>query len=284
VVCDPGAISNSRVNGLLAGVSKAVPEIIGAANQEASQQVDRVTATATTAIEDLFHNIRTYNAKIRQAFNLIWREDPDASSGKIEAAIVKNPSKTLAAFRRALKSSALITAEMRAWEMSLGDAPRLRPLRIHRVVKAVTMVFSGDLEEKGVDVRWGRCEEEIYADSDAVITALTHLIDNTVKYICPDSPLVYEYEVSDKYVDLLIEQLSAYIHPEEREAIWTRGARGREASNLAPGKGTGLGTIREILERCGATIDLEAGVLCKVNSKGKFAKNIFKIKFPRPPS
>jgi signal transduction histidine kinase len=258
VVCsDDSGSSNRRMNTQLRATAQLVDNALLHVAENVGANLRSQAELDARRVGGLMHNLVTYNAKSRQALELIIPEADLAHAGDKRVAVEKALQGSLAtsadSVLKVIKNLALTSAEFRVWNYlySPKGPPRLeaRPRAFHKLVKLATNVFWPDLIAKGVRVDFGYCDCDVFVDFDSFLAALTHLLGNAAKYALPDGTIRYEYEEQPDHVTLTVDGVSLYVHPDERQSIWKDEVRGREAmASTAQGTGLGLGIIRQLLQ------------------------------------
>ncbi len=107
----------------------------------------------------------------------------------------------------------------------------------------------------------------VLGQEDALRILLTNLIDNAIRYAPEGGEVAVRVQASDANVSLVVQDNGPGIAADERERVFDRFYRGRDAA--AGGSGLGLAIVRQIVQMAGGTIALTAtdqarGVLVQV--------------------
>lgn len=97
----------------------------------------------------------------------------------------------------------------------------------------------------------------VLGQEDALRILLTNLIDNAIRYTAPSGRVDVSVQPSDANVQLIVRDNGPGIAPDERERVFDRFYRGRDAA--AGGSGLGLAIVRQISEMHGGSVTLSAG-------------------------
>lgn len=97
----------------------------------------------------------------------------------------------------------------------------------------------------------------VLGQEDALRILLTNLIDNAIRYTAPSGRVDVSVQPSDANVQLIVQDNGPGIAPDERERVFDRFYRGRDAA--AGGSGLGLAIVRQISEMHGGSVTLSAG-------------------------
>ena len=90
---------------------------------------------------------------------------------------------------------------------------------------------------------------------DALRILLTNLIDNAIRYTAPGGRVDVSVQQSNASVHLIVEDNGPGIPADERERVFDRFYRGRDAA--AGGSGLGLAIVRQIVEMHGGSVTLQ---------------------------
>jgi two-component system OmpR family sensor kinase len=91
---------------------------------------------------------------------------------------------------------------------------------------------------------------------DALRILLTNLVDNAIRYTEPGGRVQVSVRSTDATVQLAVQDTGPGIPPDERERVFDRFYRGRDAA--AGGSGLGLAIVRQIASLHGANVALSA--------------------------
>jgi signal transduction histidine kinase len=98
----------------------------------------------------------------------------------------------------------------------------------------------------------------VYADPIRIGQVVTNLLDNARKYGTPGSMVTIRVRRADDHAVVTVDNDGPEIAPEERESVFERFYRGRDArSSGTPGIGLGLHLSRRLVEAHGGQIRLE---------------------------
>ena len=113
-------------------------------------------------------------------------------------------------------------------------------------------------ENKGVDLGLAQSDADVtvVGDRDALLTMLTNLIDNAIRYTPAGGRVDVSVLRTEHGAAVEVTDSGPGIPPEERERVFDRFYRRAESG--MPGSGLGLAIVRSIAERHGATVQLES--------------------------
>lgn len=97
-------------------------------------------------------------------------------------------------------------------------------------------------------------------DRQRLTQAMMNLMRNAVEHTAPEVPVALGSNASGGYVRLWVRDEGPGIHPEERERLFERFARGRTGRRTTGGAGLGLAIVKTIVNAHGGRIDLESNL------------------------
>lgn len=102
----------------------------------------------------------------------------------------------------------------------------------------------------------------IAADKGLVAKAISHLIDNAIKYSPERTSVIISTVLEPEYVRVTVEDRGYGIPKEEQEKIWQKFYRIAREGHDKEEESTGLGLalVKEIVERHGGLVDVESEV------------------------
>jgi hypothetical protein len=208
----------------------------------------------------LLHNLISLNAHIiQEIYSLVPQDDlANKQSGHLAMVenIIKSNTKDVAiAVLRILKSSASMKTEFSVFNKLFNDNPNLRRSshEVHKVLMNVFYLFFSDFTDKGVlvDVRPSKLKATF--DYELVHVALYYIIENTAKYILPNTKLIVTCEDAVATVLISFRMKSIQVKENEVDAIFEDGYSGEVPRKTGQsGKGIGMNRVAKI-------IDLNAG-------------------------
>ena len=285
-LCTDEAIKSSR---LFREKIRAFSEIIPSVTQARKE----ATRQASDDVHRFIHNLITLNARTIQAihrvvpqedFNQENREDLiKAVSNKLSLSI----DQTVLLVINILKNANLEKTEFAVYAKFLEKEPAsLNSHPIHKIVMLVLNTYWWEvLKEKDVSVRVGDCRENVLVDYEIIVASLVHLLDNTTKYILPESQLKISFETTSDAVNLVLDMISLRIHADEIDSIFCEGFSGKEPQKIGlQGEGRGLYIVDRLLALTNSAIKVERDV----NKERRvsrmsfdFENNIFRLSMPR---
>ena len=99
-----------------------------------------------------------------------------------------------------------------------------------------------------------RAAVSIIGHDDALRILITNLVDNAIRYTAPDGRVQVSVQPGDATVQLIVRDTGPGIPDDERERVFDRFYRGRDAA--AGGSGLGLAIVRQIASLHGGSVAL----------------------------
>jgi signal transduction histidine kinase len=185
-----------------------------------------------------------------------------------------------------IKNVNLIKAEFDVYDMLSVKNPTLEFFthNPHKLTLLVLSPFWLELIEKGIKINISECKGEVYVDYRSVSVALSHIFENTSKYICRNTTLNINYVENNGFIIINFEMISLKIKPEEKDKIFEDNYSGDYAkSTTLAGSGLGMSIVKKLTELNRGEIIVEIDTDEKLREKVMgipYEKNIFKIKLP----
>ncbi|UJD81974.1 hypothetical protein FS595_20545 [Serratia rubidaea] len=234
-----------------------VSNIYRKAKEEAKQHVNR-----------LIHNLVTLNGHIiQEVYSIIPQEImQDKRAGwreRIMEQVANDPYDASLSLVHIAKNTLKMKTEIDVYNALLSETPKisLRNHHIHRVLMNVVYVFFPEFTDKGIRVEVSESNDTVYIDYETFQVAVYHLIENSVKYIKPESKLsiLFNKNPSTKKISITFRMISLAIRPDEVEKIFIEGYSGEMAkvSNRA-GSGIGMHRARTLLSHNNANLRIVA--------------------------
>lgn len=227
-----------------------------------------IRGEAQIHVNRLVHNLVTLNAhNIQEVYSIIPQEVMQDKKNKWRERIVEHVSKDTyeasLAFVRIAKNTLKMKTEIDVYNALLSGKPNItiRSHELHRVLMNVLYVFFPDFTDKGVYVSVSESNAKANIDYETFQVAVYHIIENTVKYIRPDSELkiIIEKSHASKKSSISLIMNSLQINPDEIEKIFEEGYSGSVAKrSQRAGSGIGLARVKELLGYNGAELRIDA--------------------------
>lgn len=264
-----------------------------------SEYLGEITTIRSKLVHDiqadnrrLIHNITSLNAhNIQELYSVVQEEKISHDYRKIKETVIsfieKDAEAVADAFLRIAKNSIAMKSEFTVFRKLDGGASNLQK-QIHlirKVILTVLHVFYQDFKEKDVHVLIDECNKALNFDFETMRVALHHIVDNTAKYIKPESQLRIKFtEDNDKKCfSVLFDMISLEINNSEVSDIINEGYSGINAKKCGKnGDGLGLAIVKKILKLNDAKLIIknnQAPAYRKVIDGIAYEHNIFEIKF-----
>ncbi len=238
----------------------------------------------------LIHNLTTLNAhNIQEIYSLIPQDSVSRKMGEqislVENIVKEEPRETALTLLRMAKNNAAMKTEFSVFKNLFESNPKLNMVNhnIHKVLMNVFYLFFPDFTDKGVKVTVSSSTETAYFDYESIHVSLYHLIENSAKYIKPNTILNVSIERVNEYVAIIFDMISTEIKESEKELIFEEGFSGDLSTRTAKaGSGIGLSRARKIIELNNGSINVipqprTAEVVMGIT----FQKNLFAVNLPR---
>ncbi len=125
-------------------------------------------------------------------------------------------------------------------------APQPEPLLLSRLVKAAIQELEQQAQRDRFQVSAPAHELPVFADRELILTGLSQLVDNALKYSLPASLIEVGLSVQETAVTLSIRSQRLVVAPADRERIFERFYRAPGAQHCSTGTGLGLSIVKTI--------------------------------------
>jgi len=242
-------------------------------------------------VKRLVHNLVTLNAhNIQEVYSIIPQEIMQDKRNRWRERVVeqveKDPYDASLSLVRIAKNSLKIKTEIDVYNTLLSGKPNivLRSHELHRVLMNVLYVFFPDFTDKGVNVKVAESKVRAQLDYETFQVAIYHLIENTAKYIKPDTILdiKIQKDPETKNTSITFAMNSLAIEQLEIEKIFEEGYSGIIAKKCQrSGSGIGLARVKELLSYNNASIKVDAKFETARHAilEHVYQDNIFSINF-----
>lgn len=182
-------VARAKAEILLNGIP-SVQDVYRKAKEEAKQHVNR-----------LIHNLVTLNGHIiQEVYSIIPQEVmQDKRAGwrdRIKEQVAADPYDASLSLVNIAKNTLKMKAEIDVYNALLSEHPKiaLRNHSIHRVLMNVVYVFFPEFTDKGIRVEVAESNDTVHIDYETFQVAIYHLVENSVKYIKPNSRLIISFD------------------------------------------------------------------------------------------
>lgn len=235
-----GAMSPLLATALASLIAMAV-ERVHSIERESRFRAARDSEQLRTAVLDaLAHDFKTPLTTIRAA-----------SSGLLEIAPLTGPQRELVTMidDESDRLSRLTTRLLRAAKLESQEVKvRRQSLVVADVVSSVVKNMQSSLASHRLQVTYGDGIGSVSADPELCSAALTHLLDNAIKYSDPGSPIQVSVNGVPDEVVIAVKNAGPVIPVSERQRIFDRFYRSPAAQHGAPGSGLGLSVAKRFIE------------------------------------
>jgi two-component system sensor histidine kinase KdpD len=204
---------------------------------EAARQSDQLR---TAVLDALAHAFKTPLTAIRAA-----------SSGLLEAGSL-GPAETELVSLIDDESVHLTELSTRLLQTARLEGAALPVRREHRrlteVIDKTLGSFPQNFAGHAMDVRVSSLDAFVYGNFDLIVTALTQLIDNAIKYSDAGSAITIRADATAEEVVFSVHNYGPAIRAEDRERVFERFYRSPGTEHRAPGTGLGLSVTKKVAE------------------------------------
>lgn len=253
-----------------------------------------VTATIKdeqVRVNRLIHNLKSLNAHIiQELYSVIPQELFISNYSKkktielIQETIKDHSLDAAKAFLRIAKFNTGVKAEFSVYDKLLKNDVQLNPMyhKLRDVLMLVLHMFFADFADKHVYVEVNNYFEKAYIDFESVYVAFYHIIENSTKYVCPNTEIEVSFQIEENMHLVTFSMRSFYLYPQDVEKIFDDGYSGilAKQTELA-GHGLGMFRAKQLLLKNNSTIVFNPGTI-KYNYDGiDYADNRIIVKLPR---
>jgi two-component system sensor histidine kinase KdpD len=225
----------------LASLSAMALERARVLQKELRAQADRQTEqTRASVLDALAHEFKTPLAVARAASSgLLALGGLSKLQAECVAVIDQQAKKLDDLASRLLRSADLESAEFK---------PRREAVLFSTLARAAVRKLEPEADRKRVRVFAPSGEIPVFADRELILTSITQLVDNAVKYSEPGSPIDVTFTVKETRVVLTVRSKGLVVARADHERIFERFYRAPETRHLPSGTGLGLSIVKKIVE------------------------------------
>jgi two-component system, OmpR family, sensor histidine kinase KdpD len=236
-----GAEMNKLAATALASLSGIALERVRALQEENRAQAARQTEQLRTSVLDaLAHQFKTPLTIARTA-----------SSGLLAVGGLSELQMELAATfdQQARKLDDIATRLLGAAAPDSDDLkPHRQPLLFSDLVRAAIDELDSPAERERFQVAAPGGEIPIFADRKLILTSVSQLVDNAIKYSEPKSAIQVRLTVQGARMVLTMRNKGLVIAPADRELVFERFYRAPHTQHMPAGTGLGLSIVKRIVE------------------------------------
>lgn len=219
-------------------------------------------------VSDAAHELRSPLTALQLQLQLVERENDFSKRAEFTADLKRGLDRMTHTIHQLL---VLARAEPDAMEYSVDE------INMVQLLGQVIVDLNPLAEAKKVDVGMIKKEDKvlIFADSDALRSLASNLIENSIRYTPTNGKVDVSVGVENNQPYLEVEDTGPGIPEEDRNRVFDRFYR-REGT-LEPGSGLGLAIVKAVADNLGATIHLSdaslGGLAVRVVFKEPVKKN-----------
>jgi two-component system sensor histidine kinase KdpD len=151
--------------------------------------------------------------------------------------------------RQARKLDELASRLLRSADLdSVAYKPQPEPVLFSILANAAIEKFDPPMDRVRVHVLEPAHETPVLADREMILTSISQLIDNAVKYSEPDSPIDVTFTVKETQVVLTVKSKGLVVARADRDRVFERFYRAPDTRYLPSGTGLGLSIVKKIVE------------------------------------
>ena len=209
--------------------------------KELRAQADRQTEqTRASVLDALAHEFKTPLAVARAASSgLLALGGLSQLQAECVAVIDQQARKLDDLASRLLRSADLESAEFK---------PQRKALLLSALAQAAIRKLESGSDRQRVRVFAPIDETPVLADHELILTSITQLVDNAVKYSEPGSPIGITFTTKDAQMVLTVKSKGLVISRADCERVFERFYRAPETRHLPSGTGLGLSIVKKIVE------------------------------------
>lgn len=212
-------------------------------------QNDLVNSHSET-IEEFIHNVVSLNTySIQDLFFLIPQstltENINKQADIVKEIIKEKPNVAATTLLNLIKYNLATKVEFSVFERTLKPSAFVSKsaFPIRPILLSILQIFIQDFEKCKIEVSLDACERSLNIDYDSLFVSLYYLMDNSIKYCCPNTKykIIFKQEAND--FAILFIMISIKITENDLKNITTRGFRSENAQRLNV-EGSGIGMYR----------------------------------------
>ena len=239
-------------------------------------------------VHRLIHNLKSLNAHcIQELYSIVPQHLLMRNISKtldIVQNTIENHSRDAAkGFLRIAKYNTGVKAEFSIYDKLLNNNVRLNPQyhNIRDVLMIVLHMFFGDFTDNGVYVEVDNYYEKAYMDFESIHVALYHIIENSTKYVCPNTKVEVHFRLDGKNNVITFSMRSLYLYPDDIKNIFNDGYSGILAKQIGKaGHGLGMYRAKQLLLKNNSTIEFVPGTIIYKKDGIDYADNMIIVKIP----
>jgi signal transduction histidine kinase len=239
--------------------------------------------------EEFIHNVTSLHTySIQQLFYLIPQailtENISKQHDVVKTIIQEKSNITVQTLLKLIKYNLAMKVEFSVYErtLKLYSNPQKIEYSIRNIILSILQIFIDDFEKNNITVLVDACEKRIIVDNDSLFVSLYYLLDNSIKYCCPNTDYKIIFKEEPTSFSILFIMISLKILDNEVSKLCTRGYRSETARLLnKDGNGIGMYRILKTLKYNDAELEITPRInrFKKIRNNLEYEANQFKIKF-----
>ncbi|MBC7382597.1 MAG: hypothetical protein H7296_06310 [Bacteroidia bacterium] len=242
--------------------------------------------------DELIHNITSLNTySIQDLFSLIPQktlsENINAQKEIVKEVLTSKPNVTVDTLLKLIKYNLAMKVEFSVFERTQKPDATIKKIShsIRGLVLSILQIFIDDFEKLKIEVSLdagAASERRLEIDDDSLFVSLFYLLENSVKYCCPNTKYKIIFKEELNYFSILFIMISIRIQDNEVMKLTDYGYRSETAKAInADGKGIGMYRITKTLKLNNAELEITPRINDYTRQNGNiiYEGNQFKIKF-----
>jgi signal transduction histidine kinase len=218
------------------------------------EKFDELNRLKTEFISDVSHEIRTPMTSIQGMSEMLQQGKIKVKEKQEEILeLMTEECSRLSRFLHNILDYGKIEQDAKAYHFQKTD--------VSHVVEDILKLYAHRLQSLGFAVKKQMPEDPVWlnVDPDAIIQALTNLIDNAIKYSSENREINVAVVPLDNRVEIRVQDRGIGIPEQEHRKIFQGFYRVSDAQHMAPkGVGLGLKIVKHIMEAHGGDIQVES--------------------------
>lgn len=239
-------------------------------------------------IRRVLHNIRSINGHSLQEMRAlvpdhVLKQHKRKSCDEMQQFVKNNVPQTSLALFRISKDLYEIKSEFSVYDKLVKGQANLdrRYYNVRDVIMLVLYPFFEDFRLKNVVVNVEDNYTSVPFDFETLQVAFYHIIENSAKYIRPNTDASIVFDVFDGNFQIIFSMDSLFVMQSEVPLLFNEGYSGEEAKNTKlKGDGIGLYRAKVLIELNGGNIRFNAGERLKYNDAYSYGHNEIIIELP----
>ena len=138
-------------------------------------------------------------------------------------------------------------------------AYRMEPMDAEEAVRQAVDSYASRDDTRRLHVSFGNAGATIHGDREAVVVAISNLLDNALKYSPADTPVSVQVQPRGAMLGISVEDRGPGISRGERSRVFRKFVRGAAAQQgNVKGTGIGLAIVQAVVKAHGGRLDLDS--------------------------